>query len=99
MKKIILTTLLACTTTVMADQETISSELTKKFVETKPTVNLNHYSDSMVAGQVDLNTRWMWIDCNDRSRRCLIRWFENPFQHCGRGEWRTSENMHQCPRN
>ena len=45
MKKIILTTLLACTTTVMADHETISSDLTKKFVETKPTVLTFRYAN------------------------------------------------------
>ena len=88
MKKIISTTLLACTTTVMAGHETISSELTKKFIETKPTVNLNHYSDSMVARRC--SNRTTWVDCQDTSRRCTISFCSNPNQHCPHGDWRTN---------
>ena len=96
MKKIILTTLLACTTTVMAGHETISSEFTKKFVETKPTVNLNHYSDSMVARVQrcsNQNPTTTFIDCRDTSRRCYVRFGCN--DRCGDGVWRT--NVLDCP--
>ena len=89
MKKIILTIFLAYTTTVMAHHETISSELTKKFVETKPTVNLNHFSDSMVAsgwGSVRLTT---YIDCSGTSSRttCLTNENQSPWSRCGAGDW------------
>ena len=92
MKKIILTTLLACTTTAMAHHETISSEVTKKFVETKPTVNFNHYSDSMVASGWGSVSFTLWVDCFDESRTCLTHGNQLPQLRCGNYMWCLPRN-------
>ena len=97
MKKIILTIFLAYTTTVMAHHETISSEFTKKFVETKPTVNLNHYSDSMVAWGWDSICLTTWEGLNDKSQTCLTNGDDNPGHVCGmHAMWRVKYKSNTC---
>ena len=85
MNKIFLTTVLVCSASAFAyaHHSNVSDDIVNKFHHSQPTVNLNHYSDSMVAwgwGSVSLTS---WVGCSDQSRRCLTNGNDRPEPRCG----------------
>ena len=99
MNKIFLTTALVCSASAFAyaHHSNISDDIVNKFHQSQPTVNLNHYSDSMVASGWDsicLTTR---EGLTDKSKTCLTNGDDNPFDVCGMDAiWRVKYKSNTC---
>ena len=100
MNKIFLTTALVCSASAFAyaHHSNIADDMVNKFHHSQPTVNLNHYDDTMVA--VLRCPRYTARLCSDWNRTCSVSYCSyESFKNCqkiAKGKWAHQNHRDRC---